>query len=107
MNTFGDEMEFIFSYKDNLIRISGISALKQCIVCELKVSKTKFIIRTLYKSRSQTIEEFGYCKSYFDKSAVNIKSRNSYISLLVDNFNAGNTNWRGKSIKNRNPSFCI
>ena len=82
-------------YKDHLplTRKSGISAINECLVCELKVGKKKCFITALYRSPSQSIEEFNNFKINLEQTIVNINNGNPYISIFLGDFNARNTNW--------------
>ena len=82
-------------YKDYLplTRKYGMSTLNECLICELKIGKKKSIITTLYRSPSQTIEEYSNFKVNLEQTIVNINNSNPYISILIGDFNARNTSW--------------
>ena len=82
-------------YKNHLLltRISGMSTLKECLVCELKIGKKRFFIVALYRSPSQSIEEFSNFKIKLEQTIININNNNPYISIFIGDFNARNANW--------------
>ena len=65
-----------------------ISYLSECLVCEVKYeNKTKnFVI--LYRSASQTYDEFDKFLRSFESVINNINQSNSYFVLVIGNFNA-------------------
>ena len=83
-----------------LIQKPALSALNECLVCELKVGKKKCFITILYRSPSQSIEEFNRFKNDWEQTIININSNNPYISIYVGDFNARNTNWWEGDIDN-------
>ena len=72
-----------------------MSSLYECLVCELKVGRKKCFTTTLYRSPSQSIEEFNNFKSNFEQTIININSNHPYISIFIADFNARNANWLG------------
>lgn len=82
-------------YKNHLplTRVSSITLLKECLVCELKVGTKKCFITVLYRTPSQSIEEFQEFKKNLEQTIININNRNPYISMFTGDFNARNTNW--------------
>ena len=82
-------------YKNHLplTRISGMSTLKECLVCELKIGKKNLFIVALYRSPSQSIEEFSNFKIKLEQTIININNNNPYISIFIGDFNARNANW--------------
>ena len=89
-------------YKNHLplIQKLGMSSLNECLVCELKVGRKKCFITTLYRSPSQSIEEFNNFKSNLEQTVININNNNPYISFFIGDFNVRNTNWWGGDTDN-------
>ena len=66
-----------------------ISYLSECLVCEVKYeSKTKNFVVILYRSASQTYDEFDKFLRSFESVINNINQSNSYFVLVIGNFNA-------------------
>jgi len=60
-----------------------MSNLNECLVCELKIGKKKCIITALYRSPSQSLEEYSNFKTNLEQTIVNISNSNPYISILI------------------------
>ena len=54
-------------YKEHLpLRVRNeLSFLPECLICEVKVNKKKCILTGLYRSLSQTVEQFPEFKKLF------------------------------------------
>ena len=66
-----------------------ISYLSECLVCEVKYeNKTKNFVVILYRSASQTYDEFDKFLRSFESVINNINQSNSYFVLVIGNFNA-------------------
>ena len=73
------------NYKNHLplTRISGMSTLKECLFCELKIGKKILFIVALYSNFKIKLEQ----------TIINIHNNNPYISIFISDFNARNANW--------------
>ena len=82
-------------YKDHLpISLKpNLIILNECLVCEFKAGKKRCFITVLYRSPSQSIEEFSQFKKRWEQTMIYINKHNPYISIFVGDFNARNTNW--------------
>ena len=66
-----------------------ISYLFECLVCEVKYeNKSKNFVVILYRSASQTYDEFDKFLRSFESVINNINQSNSYFVLVIGNFNA-------------------
>ena len=76
-------------YKENLpfcIR-KDICTLSECIICEVKVNNKKCFLTCLYRSPSQTSDEFVIFKHNLEDTISNIELENPFMSLLTGDFN--------------------
>ena len=82
-------------YKENLpLRIrNDLSLLQECLVCEIKVDRKKCFVTGLYRSPSQTSDQFLIFKQRLDDTLTNIDTENPYISILTGDFNGRCSNW--------------
>ena len=87
--------EVCIFYKDHLpISLKpNITTLSEYLVCELNAGKKRCFITVLYRSPSQSIEEFSQFKKIWEQTMININKHNPYILIFVGDFNAINTNW--------------
>ena len=93
-----------------------ISYLSECLVCEVKYeSKTKNFVVILYRSASQTYDEFDKFLRSFESVINNINQSNSYFVLVIGNFNARSavggktalTIFQNSSIENLTSSYGL
>ena len=77
-------------YKEHipLICKQKLTSLDECLVCELKIGNKKCFITVIYRSPSQSHEEFGRFKTGWENTILNINNDNPYITLFLGDFNA-------------------
>ena len=82
-------------YKEVLPLVNRIdlSNLNECLVCELKLGKNHIFLTALYRSPSQSIEQFSTFKQQLEETIVNINNCSPTMSLLLGDFNARNYIW--------------
>ena len=83
-----------------LIERPDITCLNECSVCELRFGNKKCFITLLYRSPSQTPDEFSVFKRDLEETIININNNSPFISLLIGDFNARNSNWWANDINN-------
>ena len=100
-------------YRDHLplSRRSDITCLDECLVCEIKVGNKKCFItlvyrsptdrlQIVYRSPSQTIDEFCIFKRDWEDTIAKINNTSPYVSLFIGDFNARNSSWWTGDINN-------
>ena len=81
-------------YKDFLpIKVNNISCLKECLNFSLSEYGKQFNITLIYRSRSQSSEEFDKFLSNFEFLLDYIANRNPFVSIIIGDFNARSNNW--------------
>ena len=90
-------------YKDHLpfVNRSDISSLlDECIVGEIRIQNKKCFITCIYRSPSQTSDEFDSFLFDYDQVCSSIASENPLMSFVIGDFNAKCTNWWSNGISN-------
>ena len=76
------------------------SNLDECLLCELSYKNKKCFIATLYRSPSQSREEFEKFLSNFEVLIKTISNQKDAISIIMGDFNARSSNWCKYDISN-------
>ena len=82
-------------FKDHLplaIRPS-LTTLDECLVCEIQNGSKRFFITVLYRSPSQSIEQFSLFKQRWEGTIINVNDCSSTIAMHIRDFNARNSEW--------------
>ena len=89
-------------YKDHLPLICkpNLTPLDECLVFELKVGNKKCFITVLYRSPSQSLEEFENFKNGWENTILSINNSNPFLTIFLGDFNARNTLWWGGDVIN-------
>ena len=85
-------------YKSNLpiILKPELTFLNECIVMELKVGNKRCFITCLYRSpANNTKDKINEFVINLEKNIMSIDRKNPYVSFILGDFNAKNTNWWG------------
>ena len=86
-------MVCVHSKKSLRVRCLPNSYLKECLTLEVSINnKTGYII-LLYRSPSQTSDEFDSFITNLEKIVVDISRGNLHFLLLIGDFNAKSSNW--------------
>ena len=94
-------MEFVFIIDHlPLICKPNLTPLDECLVCELKIGNKKCFITVLYRSPSQSLEEFERFKNGWVNTISNINNSNPFLTMFLGDFNARNTLWWSGDIIN-------
>ena len=72
-----------------------------CLVCEIKVKRSKCFITCIYRSPSETEEELNDFCLKFETTCSNIALENPISSFILGDFNAKCTNWWPNGINNQ------
>ena len=81
-------------FKDSLpVRCLPNSYLKECLLLEVSINNEKDYVASLYRSPSQTPDEFDSCITNLEKIVVDISRSNPHFVLIIGNFNAKPSNW--------------
>ena len=85
-----------------LVKRDDISPLSECLVCEINVKKSKCFITCVYRSPSQSLEEFNDFCIGFESICTNIALESPFCSFIFGDFNAKCTNWWSSGVNNHN-----
>ena len=69
------------------------SYLSECLTLEVTISNRKGYVITLYRSPSQTSDEFQSFISNLEKLLININSFDPHLVILLGDFNAKSKSW--------------
>ena len=69
------------------------SYLKECHILEVSINNKRGYVVSLYRSPSQTSDEFDSFITKFEKIVVDISRSNPHFLLLIGDFNAKSSNW--------------
>ena len=75
------------------VRNFSNSYLSECLTLELTISNKKGYVATLYRSPSQTSDEFDSFISHLEKLLINITSSDPHFVILLGDFNAKSKSW--------------
>ena len=101
-------------YRETLpVKIIQLSYVPECLVCEINYNKKKIFIVTLYRSPSQSTDEFDEFLRGFEDVIDYINQCNPYFTLITGDFNARCNRWwendsnntEGVSIDNLTSSY--
>ena len=75
------------------IKVNNVSCLKECLNFSLIVYGKQCNITLIYRSPSQSSEEFDTFLSNFELLLDYIANRNPFVSIIIGDFNARSNNW--------------
>lgn len=84
----------------SLVHKPELSNLNECIVCEIHSGIKRVFLTLIYRSPSQTLDEFNLFKQKLDMTLSSINNYSPYLSLLLGDLNARNTTWWEDDITN-------
>ena len=67
--------------------------LKECLIFEVSFSNKRGYVVSMYRSPSQTSDDFNSFITNLEKLVVNISSSNPHFILMNGDFNAKSSNW--------------
>ena len=90
-------------YKEHLpLKIrSDISTLKECLVVEIKVNRQKIFISCIYRSPSQSSDEFDDFYINFENTLSKLNVESPLCSIVLGDFNAKCSKWYSEDISDR------
>ena len=81
-------------YKESLpVKIINLPYFKEALFLEMSDNKNKVIVSVIYRSPSQTNDEFGLFLSNLEKRFSDINKLKSSLSVVTDDFNARSFSW--------------
>ena len=81
-------------FKESLpVRCLPNSYLKECLILEVSINNKRDYVVSLYRSPSQTSDEFDSFITNLEKIVVDISRSNPHFLLLIGDFNAKSSNW--------------
>ena len=76
-----------------LVEKPELTSLDECLVCELKAGNSHIILCLIYRSPSQTSDQFDYFKYQWEETIKNIQDCSPTVSVFIGDFNARNSDW--------------
>ena len=97
------------------VKVIQINYLSECLVCEINYDNKNIFIVTLYRSASQTTDEFDEFLGGFQDVIDNINQCNPHFTLITGDFDAHCNRWwendssntEGVSIDNLTSSYGL
>ena len=81
-------------YKEFLaVRPVEVKSLNECVIFEVSIKNKRGYVVSLYRSPSQTQDEFDNFLTSFEKLIGDIIAKNPSFVLITGDFNARSTNW--------------
>ena len=89
-------------YRDSLalVRRTDLTCLNECLVCEISFGRNRLFLTTLYRSPSQSADQFSLFKLQFDETINNINNCSPTVKLFIGDFNSRNTIWFANDVTN-------
>ena len=75
------------------VRNFSSSYLSKCLTIEVTISNKRGYVISLYRSPSQTSDEFVSFVSNLEKLLINVTSRDTHFLILLSDFNAKSKSW--------------
>ena len=75
------------------VRCLSNSYLKECLILEVSINNKRGYVALLYRSPSQTSDEFDSFITNLEKNVVDISRSNPHFLLLIGDFNSKSSNW--------------
>ena len=103
-------------YKNNLpLRVINIGSLNECLTLELTVGEKTCNLVVLYRSPSQSQDEFEPFSDNFEMAVDILAQKNPFLMTTIKEFNAKSENWysqdktsfEGKTIESINSQFGL
>ena len=81
-------------FKESLpVRCLPNSFFKECLILEVSINNKRGYVASLYRSPSQTSDEFDSFITNLENIVVDISRGNLHFLLLIGEFNAKCSNW--------------
>ena len=81
-------------YKESLpIKMLNINYPQECIYFDLKIRRKLCTIVSLYRSSSQTADEFDNYLNKLNLTMESITQKNPFLTVVIGNFNAKSSKW--------------
>ena len=81
-------------YKESLpIKMLNINYLQECICFDLKIGSKLCTIVSLYRSPSQSADEFDNFLNKLNLTMESITQKNSFLTVVIGDFNAKSSKW--------------
>ena len=81
-------------YKNYLpLRVLNISYLKECLNFELKIGDKSCNFTALYRSPSQSQDDFETFSDNFEMTLETLAQKDSFLTTIIGDFNAKSCNW--------------
>ena len=71
----------------------NLTTLDECLVCEIQNGSKRFFLTVLYRSPSQSNEQFSLFRQRWEETIININDCSPTIAIYIGDFNARNSEW--------------
>ena len=79
--------------ESTLVRCFSNAYLQECLILEISINNKKGYVVSLYRSPSQTLDEFDSFFNNFEKRIIDIYNQKADFVLIIGDFNAKSCNW--------------
>ena len=80
-------------YRENLTQLVDTPYIEQCILCEINIQNTTGYVAVIYRSPSQSSNEFEEFLVNFDKLLNQVNILKSSFTVILGDFNARSWSW--------------
>ena len=88
-------------FKESLpIKVLNITNLHECLVCELSLNGRRSYIVSLYRSPSQSSNEYDHFIKTFEKLIAHLTSFEPHLLLITSDFNVRSSSWWSGDVDN-------
>ena len=70
-----------------------LTTLDEHLACEIQNGSKRFFLTVLYRSPSQSIEQFSLFRQRWEETIININDCSPTIAMNIGHFNARNSEW--------------
>ena len=70
-----------------------LTTLDEHLACEIQNGSKRFFLTVLYRSPSQSIEQFSLFRQRWEETIININDCSPTIAIYIGDFNARNSEW--------------
>ena len=71
----------------------NLTTLDECLVCEIQNGSKRFFLTVLYRSPSQSNEQFSLFRQRWEETIINTNDCSPTIAIYIGDFNARNSEW--------------
>ena len=81
-------------YKESLpVRVINLPFFNEALLVEMSYKKTKVLVSVIYRSPSQSSNEFNLFLTHLENLFSDINNRKTFLSVVTGDFNARSSSW--------------